>query len=363
LSIEELSVQSKTIDGDYFLGNLTMHENFIEISNAPPIAGLCFRRFRGAEDFPKMLAVFVASTEADKIEIAKTLEDLTHDYAHLENCNPGKDMIFAEIYGQVIGYLRGYWWDELKLGRRYAHISFLAPHWRRKGIGTALLNWIENHFREIATEHPPAIAKEFQAVASQFQVGATSLLKRSGYQPIRYFEQMVRPTLDNIPNFPLPDGLSIRAALPEHYRVIWKTVEETFRDCWGCAEFTEESYQTWLDTKSRFQPHLWQIAWDDTTDRIVGHVLTFIDLAENEKYQRQRGYTEVIGVCRAWRKQGVARALISRSLQAQKAEGMTESALGVDTESPSGANHLYKYCGFQVVKRNTVFSKPLRSIT
>jgi mycothiol synthase len=347
-----------TMDSNYFLENVMMADNLIDIPNAPLIAGLGFRRFRGVEDFSKMLTIFIASTEADKIEVAKTLEDLTHDYAHLENCNPQQDMIFAEIDGQVIGYLRGYWWDELNLGRRYAHVGFLAPHWRRKGVGTVLLNWIENHLREIAMEHPPEIAKEFQAVASQFQVGAISLLKRSGYHPIRYFEQMVRPTLDNIPSFPLSDGLSIRAALPEHYRVIWKTVEETFQDCWGCAEFTKESYQTWLDTKSRFQPHLWQIAWDDATDRIAGHVLTFIDRAENEKYQRQRGYTECIGVCRPWRKQGVARALISRSLQAQKAEGMTESALGVDSESPSGAYRLYEQCGFQVVKRNTVFSKP-----
>jgi hypothetical protein len=50
-----------------------MTDHIIELPNAPPIAGLCFRRFRGAEDFPKMLAVFVASTEANQREIAKTL--------------------------------------------------------------------------------------------------------------------------------------------------------------------------------------------------------------------------------------------------------------------------------------------------
>jgi mycothiol synthase len=73
----------------------------------------------------------------------------------------------------------------------------------------------------------------------------------------------------------------------------------------------------------------------------------------------ERGYTEVIGVCRSWRKRGVAGALIARSLQAQKAEGMTESALGVDSENPSGANRLYEECGFHAVKRTIVLSKPL----
>ena len=213
--------------------------------------------------------------------------------------------------------------------------------------------------REIATAHPAEITKCFQASAFQFQSGTIGLLERSGYQLIRAFEQMLRPTLENIPNFALPDGLSIRAALPEHYRAIWNVVEETFQDCWGCAAFTEEFYQAWLANKAHFQPHLWQIAWDDNTNQIIGHVLTFIDKAENEQNKRRRGYTEFIGVCRSWRKRGVARALISRSLQVQKADGMTESALGVDTESSSGANRLYEQCGFKAIKRNIIFSKPL----
>ena len=336
-----------------------LHNDTIDFPTAPAIDGLSFRRFRGAEDFPKILTVIDASTKTDKIERVPTLEDLTNSYAHLENCNPKQDMIFAEIHGQVIGFLRGYWWKEVTLGLRYSHIGLLVPNWRRKGIGTMMLDWIEQHLREISTAHPLEINKCFQANAFQFQSGTIRLLERSDYQPIRAFEQMVRPTLDDIPDFTLPDGLSIRAALPEHYRAIWTVVEETFQDCWGCNAFTEEFYQAWLANKSHFQPHLWQIAWDDNANQIIGHILTFIDAAENAQNQRQRGYTEFIGVRRSWRKRGVARALISRSLQAQKAEGMTESALGVDTESSSGANRLYEQCGFKAIERNIVFSKPL----
>jgi mycothiol synthase len=338
-----------------------MKTDYIDIQTAPPIDSLCFRRFRSAEDFPKMLDVVNECIELDKIERIPTISDLNALYARLENCDPQQDMLFAEIHGQVIGYLRGYWWKDLDLGLRYAHIGILVPQWRRKCIGTVMLEWIENRLRAIATAHPPEISKHFQTTAFEFQQGNIRLLDRSGYSPIRYFEQMVRPTLENIPEFALPDDLSIRSALPEHYRAIWQVVAETFRDCWGCAEFTEESYQAWLADKSHFQPHLWQIAWDDTTNKIIGHILTFIDVAENDRNQRQRGYTEVIGVCRSWRKRGVARALIARSLRAQKAEGMTESALGVDSENPSGADRLYSQCGFQAVKRNIVFSKPLRS--
>jgi hypothetical protein len=36
-----------------------------------------------------------------------------------------------------------------------------------------------------------------------------------------------------------------------------------------------------------------------------------------------------------------------------------ESALGVDSESLSGATKICEDCGFRVVKRNTIYRKPL----
>jgi GNAT superfamily N-acetyltransferase len=89
-------------------------------------------------------------------------------------------------------------------------------------------------------------------------------------------------------------------------------------------------------------------------------VRTFINAAENEKYNRKRGYTEFISVRRPWRKRGLARALIVRSLRLQKDCGMTESALGADSENVSGATRVYEDCGFRVTKRNTLYRKPIR---
>jgi ribosomal protein S18 acetylase RimI-like enzyme len=101
------------------------------------------------------------------------------------------------------------------------------------------------------------------------------------------------------------------------------------------------------------------VAWEITTHQVVGHVLTYIDQDENEQFHRKRGYTEGIGVIQSWRQRGLARALISQSLLAQKAAGMAESALVVDSERSSGATRLYAGCGFQIVKTDTVYRKPL----
>jgi len=73
----------------------------------------------------------------------------------------------------------------------------------------------------------------------------------------------------------------------------------------------------------------------------------------------RRGYTEGISVRRPWRKRGVASALINRSLLMFREMGMTEAALGVDTENLSGALRVYEASGFRPLSRGTTYRKPL----
>jgi GNAT superfamily N-acetyltransferase len=157
----------------------------------------------------------------------------------------------------------------------------------------------------------------------------------------------------------LPEGLEVRRVLPEHYRQIWDAANEASRDEWGFVERSEEDYEAWLVDTTTFQPDLWQVAWDIPTNQVAGQVRTYIDHEQNKLYNRQRGWTEFISVRRPWRRRGLARALIARSLRAQKEAGMTESALGVDGESLSGAMRIYEDCGFRTMKRSTVFRKAM----
>jgi GNAT superfamily N-acetyltransferase len=331
---------------------------FLLYSMSKPVPGLTFRHFRGDSDYPAMLAIILSSAAADQIERHDTLEDVARNYSRLTNCDPYQDMIFAEIAGELVGYVRGWWWDEARTGRLYGLAGFLVPAWRRQGIGRLMQLWMEGRLREIAATHPSHQDRFFQVNVSQHQVGTAILLEGLGYQPVRYFYEMVRPSLELLPDFPLPAGLEIRPVLPEHYPAIWTSVDETSQDEWGYTPPTAEDYQAWLDDL-HFQPGLWQVAWDVAAGRVAGHVLTFIDQAENEHFNRKRGYTEGIGVDRAWRRRGLARALIARSLQAQKAAGMTESALAADSDSTSGVIRLYESCGFQAIRRDAIYRKPL----
>jgi mycothiol synthase len=64
-------------------------------------------------------------------------------------------------------------------------------------------------------------------------------------------------------------------------------------------------------------------------------------------------------VRRPWRRRGLARAMLARSMKLHKEQGMTQTGLGVDTQNPSGALQLYESMGYEVVDTETTYQKGL----
>jgi ribosomal protein S18 acetylase RimI-like enzyme len=334
----------------------------IILTFAPHVPGLTFRGFKGDADYQKMLDLINASKEVDQIERTDTLEDITRAYEHLNNCDPYRDMIFGEVYGEPIAYGRVEWniSDEDEwLG---FVLAFIHPAWRRKGIGTAILRYQENHLRRIAEgqlkngELSGKYARYFETFTSDTEVGKDALLHRQVYSADRFFFSMVRPFSEPVEITPMPEGLEIRKVEADQFRQVWEADQEAFKDHWGYIPGTEEDYNRWLKDPL-IDPDLWRVAWDG--DQVAGMVLNFLNQKENEEYNRQRGYTENISVRRSWRRQGLARALFTRSLQMFKEMGMDHASLGVDTQNLSGALNLYQSVGFQVEKRHTMYRKKL----
>jgi mycothiol synthase len=328
----------------------------IRAAGAPAVLGLAFRGFRGEVDYPAMAAVIAGSKEVDGLEWAQSVEDVARTYRHLVNCDANRDMLFVEVGGEVVGYGRVWWERELEGKWRYQHFAHLLPAWRGKGIRRTMLRHNERRLREIAAEHPADGPRLFEAWASDTETHWGSLLVDEGYEAVRHGFEMVRPDLEDIPDLPLPEGLEVRPVEPEQIDVIWEAAREAFRDHWGETEWHEEWLEEWKESPT-FQPHLWQVAWDG--DEVAGMVLNFVNHEENQEYERRRGYTETICVRRPWRRRGLAKALIARSFQVVKDLGMTEAALGVDTENPNGALQLYKSMGFRPVKQHTTYRKPM----
>jgi mycothiol synthase len=333
---------------------LTIHENIL-LSEAPAIPGLTFRGFAGESDFPKMLAVIEASKHADKVERTDSLDDVRRNYSHLTRCDPQTDMLFAEMDGEVIGYNR-VWWDRQEDGvYTYGVVGFLCPDWRRKRIGSAMLKHAEARLRQIAATHEPG-PRFFQTGANDSELGLQALLESQGYQPARYFVEMTRDINEPLPDAPMPPGLEVRPADESMLRQVYEAHMDAFRDHWGFTEETFEEFSHWKEDPD-FNPSLWKIGWDG--NQIAGMVLNFIDEAENAEYNRKRGYTEGISTRRPWRKIGLARSLLVQSIAMFREMGMAETALGVDTENPSGALKLYQSVGYKEIKRSMTYRKAM----
>jgi mycothiol synthase len=233
--------------------------------------------------------------------------------------------------------------------------SVLAP-WRRQGLGRALLHWAEGRSREIAATQSDARAHTFRSFVAAQETGLIALLEREGYAAVHYGFEMARSFDEPIPDLPLPAGMEVRSAVPEQYHQVFAAMNEAFRDHWSHSESTEEDYQRWINSPN-FQPHLWQVGW--AGDEVAGLVLNFIDVEYNENFKRLRGWTDPICVRRPWRKQGLAKALIARSMRLLQEQGMTEAGLGVDAQNPNGALRLYESLGYRETMRFMTHEKPL----
>lgn len=331
-----------------------------DLMDALEIPDLVFRGFQGSSDYPNILALINAAKREDGIERSDSLEDVARYYEHLHNCDPYEDMLFVEVHGEVVAYSRAEWninRDGEWLG---FHLNFIHPDWRRKGIGQAVLRFNEARLREIAVQKyrdgdiQASTPLYFEVFTQDSEAGKEALLRANGYEVVRHSYSMVRSLAEPIEVTPMPEGLEIRTPKPDQYRQVWDASQEAFQDHWNYVPEPEESYQHWL-VSSEFDPELWKVAWEG--DEVAGMVLNFVSEKENQEYQRKRGYTEGISVRRPWRRRGLARALLTRSLEMFKHIGMEEAALGVDAQNTSGALRLYESVGFRVSKHHSMFRK------
>ncbi len=290
------------------------------------------------------------------IDFFTTVEQMRRHYEHLDDSDLTRDLFLAEIDGRLAGYVRVGWHDEDGV-RVYEPIVFLDPRLGRDDeVFPKLFAVAQERIQEVARSHPrgPKVAR---AEVTDARPVVEATVRTYGYAPVRHIVTMVRPTLEDLPDAPLPEGLEIREVRREHMEAIFDAENEAFRDHWGHTEPGENERDAFFHDPVESDTSLWRVAWDH--DRVAGSVRSFIRPEENQRFGRRRGWVEHISVGRPWRHRGLARALIAASFPLLRARGMTEGALGVDTENASGALRLYERCGFAVVTRKTFFSLTL----
>jgi mycothiol synthase len=319
------------------------------------LPGIRFRPFRPASDYEPLAQLWKECNRHDEVPWLPTANILRSEMEDRSTIDPTRDVLLAELDGRLVGM------TSVERNVRdgapvYELAGVVLPDVRRRRVGTALIEWGLARIRQRAASEDPDRSVAVQANAEEQETAHRAILARLEFRPIRHFFLMRRPTLEDVPDLPMPDGLKLRPVTMEQRRPILEAEFEAFEDHWGTRERTEDSFATTL-RRPELDTDLWVVAWDG--DQIAGVVENWIWAEENAELGVRRGWLERISVRRPWRRRGLARAITAESLRRLRAAGMEEGMLGVDSENANGAIGLYEGLGFEVYSRAAAYRRSL----
>jgi mycothiol synthase len=230
------------------------------------------------------------------------------------------------------------------------------PAYRGRGIGGRLLEWAEPAAVSLHQARYPGRPLSLSGGCLAHDSGANELFRAHGYEPVRWFNDMVADLSRPLADVPVPPGIEITGYTPErseHARLIRN---EAFRDHWDSVETSPEAWEHFMGSGA-FRPRFSFLAYADADPAgvILGH--------EYDAYAAATGirdlYIPLVGTRAAHRKRGVAFALLGRAMSAARAAGFTSASLSVDADSPTGALGLYLRAGFAVEHTATTQTKTL----
>ncbi len=322
----------------------------------PTIDGLVVRPYRPG-DGPAVADLLNADNEADGLPWRVSAEEIENWMAHpTAGFTAERDASVLELDGRIVGQTEVEWVDTTDGLREFRLGCALHPDVRRRGIGRWLLRLGEERAAERLAEQPTERPVVLGTWCPDRRVGKVALIEQEGYQRARYFFDMERPSLDGIVLPPMPTGIEVRPMREDRLRQLWDADVEAFADHWGGFDGSEARFNQWRNDP-RFDLDLLVVAWDG--DEIAGGVVNSINEAENAALGRQRGWLDSVFVRRQWRRRGLARAVVMRSLALLRERGMTCAGLGVDADNANEALRLYTECGFVTDLRSAAYRKPM----
>jgi GNAT superfamily N-acetyltransferase len=217
-------------------------------------------------------------------------------------------------------------------------VGIVAQQWKGHGIGSEIVERGEACARRRGLGRMHAFALSEDAAAA-------ALFTSRGYAEVRRFYDMAIE-LDAPPPDPVvPEGLVLDDFRAEDAHGFQAAVNEAFEDHW---DWHALPFDEWWELRKDDDQSLWYVVRDG--DEIAAAV-------RNETGRFGGGYVGIIGVRRAWRGRGLAKALLHRSFTEFWHRGFTRVTLGVDAESPTGATKLYESVGMHVESTIVVFER------
>jgi len=182
--------------------------------------------------------------------------------------------------------------------------------------------------------------------------GLFAALATRGYRHTRSSWRMEVP-LDSTRSEPhAPEGIEIRAMRAGEEPIAYDVHQESFEDTWEPIRWSYEEWTHAYIEPSHFDRALWFLAWDGPD--ACGAVI-----CRRHATDPDLGWVAVLAVRREWRRRGIGHALLAHAFDAFAERGLTRAGLGVDAESPTGANSLYEDVGMSATRRFDIYERAL----
>lgn len=299
-----------------------------------------------------------AETVADWAELVNTLAkaDGTEEYYQAEDLfeeltavgfDPAQDSVAAWHDGRLVGF--GKLWiagNRDRDGRAATRIEGgVHPDHRGRGLGRQIMDRMERRARQLAAERYPGAEVWFGVNGGLDGASVQPMLEHRGYTPARYFHEMERSLIGELPS---PADDRAEPYRPELAEAIRLAHNDAFAEHWGSVPRTEQAWREVVDARA-FRPaySFLGVAEDGAVD---AYLLAYV-------WMPGELHIALVGTRPRARGRGLARACLAASLRAAAADGLTKAHLAVDSENGSGAGRLYESMGFNRLRVRAVYRK------
>ena len=167
------------------------------------IPGLVVRPYAGEADNAELVRIQNAEYEADGIRGRISVPEVDAWLRHpSEQFDGVRDLRIAELDGNAVAFEWTDWVDTTDGLREYRTRGFVDPAARRRGIGGVLFADGVRRLRAVAAGHVTERPKVLGTFTDDKSAGAPMLVTRFGLQPARYFFDMERSLIGNLPDVP-----------------------------------------------------------------------------------------------------------------------------------------------------------------
>lgn len=180
-------------------------------------------------------------------------------------------------------------------------------------------------------------------------------VEQAGFARVRRFWRMrVDLAATTLPDEqPLPAGVTVRVVRDDAgRRALHRVVQDSFQDHWN---HNDRDYDAWLASLAAMgsdDPDGWWLLEVDGTPAAAC-------LLDESRADLGDGYVRTLGVLRPFRGRGLAQLLLIRAFRHYRDRGRAGVLLAVDSDSPTGAQHLYEKVGMRAVRVIDAWARPV----